>query len=60
MKWFSWYNSRSGNRTTKAHAADSHAYGTRTYCGAAVGTLVAPAGRLPRCQLCQFAIKRQK
>lgn len=61
MNWLVWDNPRSGNRTTKAHLADSFTSGVRTYCGAVIGDGNMPASsRIPRCQLCQFAAKRKE
>ena len=57
MNWLTWYNIKSGNRTTRAHLASSFLAG-RTECGWPISTLTAPAPRdLPRCQACLAAVE---
>lgn len=60
MNWITWYNIRSGNRTTRSHLAQGF-YAGRTLCGASASTLTAPAPRsLPKCRICREAFKQQQ
>jgi len=60
MNWLTWYNIHSGNRTTRAHLAQSFS-ATRTLCGWSISTLTSPAPRaLPRCKGCLEAKAKLK
>ena len=59
MNWLTWYNPKSGNRTTTAHAAENMR-ANRTFCGWTMPTLTAPAPRkLRRCQVCAAIAKKR-
>lgn len=49
--WISWWNPKSGKRTSCSHLVNT-GYKGRTECGLPVSSLIAPAGRLPRCKAC--------
>lgn len=59
-KWVTWYNIKSGTRTTRAHIVSSFLAG-RTACGWLISTLTSTAPRtIPRCRACVQALKLKR